>query len=136
MIFDVKKKFSLFKRHSHVLLFHTFRSNMNAHRVREINSASQKDTKCLPVAPRCQTKWSRSFFENRESEGRNRQKDRERKGKKEREKKKERERKREREHLANEKFYASTRRKKPTGTSLPSQLVAGRSEISPLLDFR
>lgn len=53
-----------------------------------------------------------------------------------RERKRKRERKREREHLANEKFYASTRRKKPTGTSLPSQLVAGRSEISPLLDFQ
>ena len=56
-----------------------------------------------------------------------------RKIEKEKERRREREREREREHLANEKFYASTRRKKPTGTS---QLVAGRSEISPLLDFR
>ncbi|XP_033314762.1 uncharacterized protein LOC117213493 [Bombus bifarius] len=52
------------------------------------------------------------------------------------EKYRERKRRRERQHLANEKFYASTRTKKPAGTSLPSQLVASRSEISPLLDSR
>lgn len=52
------------------------------------------------------------------------------------EKYRERKKRRERQHLANEKFYASTRTKKPAGTSLPSQLVASRSEISPLLDSR